>query len=97
VSKELKQLHMRDTFAPQDSKNRTAKQKREALESMMFLNEKRDGTIKRRACADGRKQRETAVPGAATSPTVAVESVPGAFLSADMDEYVLMTINGRLA
>jgi hypothetical protein len=75
VSKELKQLHMRDTFAPQDSKNLTAKQKREALESMMFLKEKRDGTIKGRACADGRKQRETAVPGATTSPTVAVESV----------------------
>jgi hypothetical protein len=31
VSKELKQLHMRDTFAPQDSKNLTAKQNREAL------------------------------------------------------------------
>jgi hypothetical protein len=107
---------MRDTFTPQDSKNLTAKQKREALESMMFLKEKRDGTIKGRACADGRKQRETAVPGAATSPTVAVESVmitatidahegrdvavvdvPGAFLSADMDEYVIMTIKGRLA
>jgi hypothetical protein len=116
VSKELKQLHMRDTFAPQDSKKLTAKQNREALESMMFLKEKRDGTIKGRACADGRKQRETAVPGAETSPTVAVESVmitatidahegrdvavvdvPGAFLLADMDEYVLMTIKGRLA
>jgi hypothetical protein len=56
VSKELEQLHMRDTFAPQDSKNLTTKQKREALESMMFLKEKRDGTIKGRACADGRKQ-----------------------------------------
>jgi hypothetical protein len=83
---------------------------------MMFLKEKRDGTIKGRACADGRKQRETAVPGAATFPTVAVESVmitatidahkgrdvavvdvPGAFLSLGMDEYVLMTIKGRLA
>jgi hypothetical protein len=83
---------------------------------MMFLKEKRDGTIKGRACADGRKQRETAVPGAANYPTVAVESVmitatieahegrdvavvdvPGSFLSADMDEYVIMTIKGRLA
>jgi hypothetical protein len=107
---------MRDTFAPQDSKNLTAKKKQEALESMMFLKEKWDETIKGRACTDGRKQRETAVPGAATSPTAAVESVmitatidahkgrdvvvvdvPGAFLSADIDEYVLMTIKGRLA
>jgi hypothetical protein len=83
---------------------------------MMFLKEKWDGTIKCRACADGRKQRETVVPGAATSPTVAVKSVmktatidehegrdvavvdvPKAFLAADMDEYVLITIKGRLA
>jgi hypothetical protein len=56
------------------------------------------------------------VPGDATSPTVALESVPiiatidayegrdvavvdvpGAFLSADMDEEVIMTIRGRLS
>jgi hypothetical protein len=116
VSKELKQLHMRDTFTPQDSGTLSEAQKRGALESLMFLKEKRDGTIKGRACADGRKQRETAVPGAATSPTVSLEAVlitatidayeerdvaivdvPGAFLSADMDEEVIMTIRGRLA
>jgi hypothetical protein len=116
VSKELKQLHMRETFTPQHSDDLSNSQKHKALESLMFLKEKRDGTIKGRACADGRKQRETAVPGAATSPTVALESVlitatidayeerdvaivdvPGAFLSADMDEEVIMTIRGRLA
>jgi hypothetical protein len=56
------------------------------------------------------------VPGAATYPTVKVESVmitatidahegrdvavvdvPGACLSDDMDEYIIMTIKGRLA
>jgi hypothetical protein len=41
----------------------------------MFLKEKRDGTIKGRTCADGHKQREKAKPGAATSPTVKLESV----------------------
>jgi hypothetical protein len=82
----------------------------------MFLKEKRDRTIEGRACTYGRKQRETAVPGAATPPTVALEPVlitatidayeerdvaivdaPGAFLSANMDEEVIMTIRGRLA
>jgi hypothetical protein len=82
----------------------------------MFLKEKRDGSVKVRACADGRKQRDTYVPGDATYPTVALESVlitetinafegrdvaivdvPGAFLSVDMDEEVIMTIRGRLA
>jgi hypothetical protein len=82
----------------------------------MFLKEKRNGTIKGRACTDERKQRETAVPGAATPPTVSLEDVllratidayeerdvaivdvPDAFLSADMDEEVIMTIRGCLA
>jgi hypothetical protein len=110
------QLHMRDTFAPQDSMKLTPYQKSAARESMMFLKEKRDGSIKGRAYSDGRKQRETATPGYAASPTVSVESVmitaavkthegrdvavvdvPGAFLRADMDEEVTMTLRGRLA
>jgi hypothetical protein len=113
VSKELEQLHMRETFTSQHSNDISDIQKQKALESLMFLKEKRDGTIKGRACADGRKQRETAVPGAATPPTVALESVlitvtigayeerdvaiidvPGAFLSADIDEEGIMTIRG---
>jgi hypothetical protein len=116
VSKELEQLHMRETFTPQHSNDLSDSQKRKALESLMFLKEKRDGKIKGRACADRRNQRETAVLGAATSPAVALEAVlitatidaheerdvaivdvPGAFLSADMDGEVIMTIWGRLA
>jgi hypothetical protein len=115
VSKELKQLHTRDTFTPQDSSELSDTQKRGALELLMFLKERRNGTIKGRACADGRRQHETAVPGAATPPTVSLEAVlitatidayeeqdaaivdvPGAFLSADMDEEIIMTIQGRL-
>jgi hypothetical protein len=36
----------------------TPEQKRKAIASLMFLTEKRNGDIKGRACADGRKQRE---------------------------------------
>jgi hypothetical protein len=116
VSKESTQLHRRDTFAPQNSKELSEEQERGALESLMFLKEKRDGSVKGRACADGRKQQDMAVPGDVTSPTTALESilftttidafegrdvaivdVPGAFLSADMDEEVIMTTRGRLA
>jgi hypothetical protein len=50
----------------------------------MFLKKKRDGTIKGRAFADGRKQQETAVAGAATSPTVFLESV---LINATTDAY----------
>jgi hypothetical protein len=41
----------------------------------MFLKEKRDGSIKGRVCADGRKQREGATKDDAMSPTVSLEAV----------------------
>jgi hypothetical protein len=66
---------MKDTFEPQDVKTLTGDQKKSALESLMFLKEKRDGTIKGRTCADGRKQCEGSTKSDATSPTVALESV----------------------
>jgi hypothetical protein len=116
VSKELLQLHMRDTFKPQNADELSTDQKKGALESLMFLKDKCDGTIKGGTCADGWKQRETAEPGAETSPTVSLESVlitstieafegrevamvdiPGAYLSAGMDEEVIMLLRGRLA
>jgi hypothetical protein len=75
VSKELMQLHMKDTFEPQEVKTLTGDQKKSAIESLIFLKEKRDGTIKGRTCADGRKQREGSTKSEATSPTVALESV----------------------
>jgi hypothetical protein len=56
ISKELLQLHMRETFAPQNAKELSSEQNRGALGSFMFLKERRDGTIKGRACAGGRKQ-----------------------------------------
>jgi hypothetical protein len=116
VEKELEKLHMKETFAPVNEGDLTARQKKSALESLMFLKEKRDGYIKGRACADGRKQREGSTKSDATSPTVALESVlitatidafekrevaivdvPGAYLTADMDEEVFMCIRGKLA
>jgi hypothetical protein len=75
VSKELKQLHTRDIFMPQDSKELRDEQKRGALESLMFLKEKRGGSIKGRACADGWNQRDTAVPGDVASPVISLEAV----------------------
>jgi hypothetical protein len=75
VSKELLQLHMRDTFIPQDVSKLSPDQKGGALESLVCLKEKRDETIKGRACAYGHKQREKATPGDATSPTVSLEAV----------------------
>jgi predicted transcriptional regulator len=64
---------MKETFAPVNEGDLTARQKKSALEYLMFLKEKRDGSIKGRACADGIKQREGSTKSDATSPTVALE------------------------
>eukprot|EP00957_Ditylum_brightwellii_P130813 9978679-Ditylum_brightwellii.AAC.1 len=53
----------------------TEEQKRNALESLMFLKEKRCSRIKGRTCANGQKQRDTSNKKDAASPTVAHESV----------------------
>jgi hypothetical protein len=58
ISKELLQLHMKDTFTPQDASKLIKEQKTNELESLLFLKEKRNSAIKGRACAHGRKQRE---------------------------------------
>jgi hypothetical protein len=50
----------------------------------MFLKEKRNGEIKGRACADGRKQRKTINKEDAASPTMATESV---FITAAIEAH----------
>ena len=94
----------------------TKQERAAALASLMFLKQKKDGTLKARACADGRKQRESTAEEEAASPTVSIESIfiscaieasegrcvaiidlPGAFLHADCEDYVIMRFHGRLA
>ena len=55
IMKELDQLHTRKVLKPK--KNLNCKERRDALQYLMFLKEKRNGIIKARGCADGRKQR----------------------------------------
>ena len=53
----------------------TQTEKQRAMESLIFLTEKRDGRIKARACANGSSQREYINREDATSPTAATESI----------------------
>lgn len=53
----------------------TEKQKLDALESLMFLTEKRCGRIKARACVNGSPQRQYIPKEDAASPTVMLDSV----------------------
>ena len=92
------------------------KEKKGALSSLIFLKEKRNGTVKAQSCANVSVQLEHVAKEEAASPTVALESVfvttaidakenrevvtidiPGAFLHATNDDYVVMRMNGTLA
>ena len=72
---EVNQLHQRGCFHPIDVNQLTPAEREKALESLIFLTEKRDGRAKARACADGRKQRLWMNKNEAASPTVLLESV----------------------
>lgn len=73
--KEMKQLHDRVVFKPIKVEDLTELEKRRAMESLIFLVEKRDGTVKGRTCANGSTQREYMDREEATSPTVMTESI----------------------
>ena len=55
---EVNQLHKRKCFMPIDVNKLSDENQRKALESLIFLTEKRDGQIKGGACANGSKQRQ---------------------------------------
>jgi hypothetical protein len=53
----------------------TKLEKKRALESLIFLTEKRDGTVKGRTCANRSTQHEYTEKEEATSPTAIMESI----------------------
>ena len=55
VSNELSQLHLRDTFRPINTKSLSKSDYDKVLESHLFLNQKRDQTIKGQMVAGGNK------------------------------------------
>ena len=58
VSKGLTQLHNIHTYDPFIPKKITKKHRMDALNSLMFLIEKRNGAVQAWACVDGSKQRK---------------------------------------
>ena len=73
--KEMKQLHDRVVFKPIIVSELTEQEKRRAMESLIFLVEKRDGTINGRTCANGSTEREYVDRDEAASPTAMTESI----------------------
>ena len=73
--KELDQLCKRNCFMPVGVKELTPSERKRAQSSLMFLNEKRDGTVKGRLVYDGRRTRDWLTREEAMSPTAALESI----------------------
>jgi hypothetical protein len=75
VLTELQQLHDRAVMNPVNKYDLTPEERKGALRYLMFLKEKRSGTIKARGCADGRPQRDYMSKKETSSPTVATEAL----------------------
>jgi len=73
--KEMKQLHDRVVFKPIRILSMTARERKRAMESLIFLSEKQDERIKARTCANGSTQRDYIPKEDAASPTVSTEAV----------------------
>ena len=80
--KELNQLHERNTLLPKKKEDMTYDKRKRALRYLIFLKEKRDGTIKNkggmikaRGCADRRSQREYTTKVKTSLPTISLEAM----------------------
>ena len=72
---EMDQLHKQNCFTPILIATMTASEKKKAMNSLIFLVEKRDRRIKARTCANGSIQREWMTREESASPTAALESI----------------------
>jgi len=58
MTKEMKQLHWRNSYKPKHWHELTKKQKEQILESHIFVEQKRDGLIKSPKVIGGNKQQD---------------------------------------
>jgi hypothetical protein len=75
VHKEMKQIHDQVVFEPISIEKMTILERKAAMESLIFLTEKIDETIKARVCANGSTQRTCITREEASSPTTASEAI----------------------
>ena len=71
---EFLQLHDMGVFSPIHRRNLSSTQIKNTLRAISVIKEKRDGTLKGRTCADGRKQRDWCTKHETSSPTVHTDS-----------------------
>jgi hypothetical protein len=84
IQKELQQIHDMEGFQPKHWYELSKEERAGALKYLMYLKEKRDGRIKGRGCADGRKQRAYIPKAEASSPTATLMAI---MLTCMIDAY----------
>lgn len=75
VRTEMQQLCDHEVMEPKSEAALSREDRSNALKYLMFLKQKRDGSINGRGCADGRKQRGHVVVKEKSSPTISTEAV----------------------
>ena len=75
IMKEFQQLHDQNCWKPRDPSTLSREEKRNALSTVVFMKQKRDGRIKTRSCVNGSPQRDYIKKEDATSPTVGIDNV----------------------
>eukprot|EP00957_Ditylum_brightwellii_P110042 8393948-Ditylum_brightwellii.AAC.1 len=94
---EFQQLHDRNTFKPLLAKALTTQEKKDALKAIMKQRE----TIPKEDAALPTVALElvilTSIIDAKENRDVTTTDIPGAYLSANMDDFVIMVLEGELA
>jgi len=75
ASKELDQLHQRNCFTLVNVAKLTPSEKKKAQMALMFLTEKRDGSVKGQMIYNGKPTREWLSKDGAASPTASLEAI----------------------
>jgi len=75
ITKEMMQLHWRDSYKQKHWHELTKKKKEQILESHIFVEQKRDGLIKARKVIGGNKKQDYITKEDVSSPTVTAEAV----------------------
>jgi hypothetical protein len=75
ANKEMRELHDHIVFEPIDVNELTGQERYRAMESLIFLVEKRDNTVKARTCANGSTQQKYMGRDKAASPTASTYAI----------------------
>ena len=77
VQKEIKQIHVLETYEPMIASDMSWEDNKKASESLLFITEKRSGDIKARKVDDGSKQctYDRYEKSDGSSPTVTTDSI----------------------